>query len=144
MEELSDVHAEFQLYHGAHVNKMKLFEQHRPNDAADNVERERFAVAMNKHKQPKLTDRYSICVQNGLSMWLAAASVVPRERTGAFTAKYGLSAHQLGENFAKQLTMHEVESCPFKPEEIADEYIEQGCVCWRILISHRLFTISHF
>jgi hypothetical protein len=67
MEDLSDVYAEFQLYHGAHVSKMMVFEQHRPGDGTDNEERERLALAMSKYKQPTLTDRYSICVQNGLS-----------------------------------------------------------------------------
>lgn len=73
MEELQDVYDEFQLYHGANLSKMLLYEQAAAAvaaadgdgaAAADQNAAMRSAVA--KFKQPTMTGRYAICVQNGL------------------------------------------------------------------------------
>nr|Q93148.2 RecName: Full=Suppressor of Ty 6 homolog; AltName: Full=Abnormal embryogenesis protein 5 [Caenorhabditis briggsae] len=100
LEQLTDIHANFQLLYGSLLEDMTKWEKERR--AADGEETEYRA----KFKSSIRNDKYQMCVENGI---------------GELAGRFGLTAKQFAENL--DWRKHDIDQDSAFPLEAAEEYI---------------------
>lgn len=107
LEELSDVHAHFSLYHGRDLISMQNSRVSKSTDQSEDP-----SADDSKKKgvrQAHKSDFYAKCQENGLA---------------SLAAKYGLTPEQFGENLRDGYQRHETEQHSVEPEEAAEDYVQ--------------------
>uniref|UniRef100_A0A1I7T2H6 Suppressor of Ty 6 homolog n=1 Tax=Caenorhabditis tropicalis TaxID=1561998 RepID=A0A1I7T2H6_9PELO len=99
-EQLTDIHANFQLLYGSMIEDMTRWERER---RAEDVGDQDYRV---KFKSSIRNDKYQMCVENGI---------------GVFAGRFGLTAKQFAENL--DWRKHDIDQDPTPPLEAAEEYI---------------------
>ncbi len=106
LEELSDVHAHFTLYHGRDLISMQ---NSRVSKAANETDQSSGDKSKKIVRQAHKSDFYAKCQENSLS---------------SLAAKYGLTPEQFGENLRDNYQRHETEQHNAEPEEAAEDYMQ--------------------
>ena len=114
LEELTDVHAHFTLYHGRDLISMQNSQVSKSSVQSDEPSTAAADKAKKGVRQAHKSDFYAKCQENSLS---------------SLAAKYGLTSEQFGENLRDNYQRHETEQHTVEPEEAAEDYVEPiGCV----------------
>lgn len=100
LEQLTDIHANFQLLYGALLDDMIRWEKGR---LTGEEEEQEYRV---KFKSSIRNDKYQMCVENGI---------------GELAGRFGLTAKQFSENL--NWKKHDIEQDPMLPLEAAEEYV---------------------
>ncbi|VDN42243.1 unnamed protein product, partial [Gongylonema pulchrum] len=103
VEGLMDVSTKFQLYYGSEVPKMIDWEKIQ-NLSEDDPERE---AAEMRFRAATRTDKYMLCIQNGL---------------GGLAARFGLTPLQFAENL--DWKRHEIEQDDEEPLKAAEQFVK--------------------
>ncbi|CAI2347402.1 unnamed protein product [Caenorhabditis sp. 36 PRJEB53466] len=101
LEQLTDIHANFQLLYGSLLESMQRWEKEQKETNGE--EEEEFKV---KFKSSIRNDKYQMCVENGI---------------GELAGRFGLTAKQFSENL--DWKKHDIEQDPMLPLDAAEEYI---------------------
>ncbi|CAI5444808.1 unnamed protein product [Caenorhabditis angaria] len=101
MEQLTDMHANFQLLYGASIESMVQWEKNKKLE--DGEEEEDYKA---RFKASIRNDRYQMCVENGI---------------GELAGRFGLTAKQFAENL--DWKKHEVEQDEELPLDAAENYV---------------------
>ncbi|CAD6192953.1 unnamed protein product [Caenorhabditis auriculariae] len=101
MEQLTDIHSNFQLLHGPYVEQLINWEKERKV-----MEGEEVGELKTRFKASNRNDKYHLCVENGI---------------GELVGRFGLTAKQFAENL--EWKKHEVEQESDPPGVVAQEYI---------------------
>ena len=107
LEELSDVHAHFSLYHGRDLISMQNSRVSKSSSQPDDTSTD--SKAKKRVRQAHKSDFYAKCQENGLA---------------SLAAKYGLTSEQFGENLRDNYQRHETEQHNVEPEEAAEDYVQ--------------------